>query len=174
MLVSEGRLKQVPEWSLRVPACHTQVSQILSCAIFSIEIKVKLTMPMDNWVTIPQSPPLAPYQWTIKKKKEGKPSCQGNNFITELPVDYGHVRNSLIAVIITHTIEFFGGHIDGRNLKWRLTTYLWVNLRFAKRFKVSQQINLIRQANTANKGAFGEYLRTMFWPRSSSLQAAWL
>lgn len=31
---------------------------------------------------------------------------------TELLVDDGHIRNSLVTVIITHTVEFFGAYID--------------------------------------------------------------
>lgn len=52
---------------------------------------------------------------------------------TQLPVDDSHIRNPLIAVIITHSIEFLGAHIDSWCLQFRFTTYLCINLQCARK-----------------------------------------
>jgi hypothetical protein len=51
---------------------------------------------------------------------------------TKLRVDNGHVRNSLITIIISHTVEFFGAYINSRYFQRRFPTYLRINLHSAR------------------------------------------
>lgn len=60
-----------------------------------------------------------------------KEKHNGKDVNTKLLVDDGHVRNSLITVIVTHTIEFLGADINGGCLQWRFASYLYINLQFA-------------------------------------------
>lgn len=47
---------------------------------------------------------------------------------TKLSIDYGHVWNSLVTIVISLTIKFLGGDINCWRLQSRFSTYLWINL----------------------------------------------
>ena len=51
---------------------------------------------------------------------------------TKLLIDDGHIRNSLVTVVITHAVEFFRAYIDCRFLERRFTAYLCINLSKSK------------------------------------------
>lgn len=47
---------------------------------------------------------------------------------TKLFVDYGHVWDSLVTVVITFTIKIFGAYINGGYFQRRFCTYLRIHL----------------------------------------------
>lgn len=49
--------------------------------------------------------------------------------LTEMPLDDGHVWNTLVTVVIAHTVKFLGGDINGGDLRSRVATHLAVDLR---------------------------------------------
>lgn len=50
---------------------------------------------------------------------------------TKLSIDYGHVRNPLVTVVVPLTIEFFGAYINGGYFQTRFSTNLRINLSIA-------------------------------------------
>jgi hypothetical protein len=54
---------------------------------------------------------------------------QGN---TKLFIDYGHVWNSLVTIIISFTVELFGADINCGFLQCRFATYVCVDLSQGK------------------------------------------
>lgn len=51
---------------------------------------------------------------------------------TKLFVDDGHVWNSLVAVVISFTVELLGANINSGSFNFRFSTYLWVDLQKRK------------------------------------------
>jgi hypothetical protein len=49
--------------------------------------------------------------------------------LTELLVYYGHVRNSLVTIIISFTIKFFRAHINCSCFRRLISTNLWIDLQ---------------------------------------------
>ena len=58
-------------------------------------------------------------------KNENVAKKEGN---TKLSIDYGHVWNSLVTIVISLTVELFGADINCRFLQSRFSTYICVDL----------------------------------------------